>query len=99
MADFLQAIDLTLTRAQIHKLYEECRTIARVEHWNNQAVVEVRLVGGNERAVGVKVMVERVVLTGREEVERGNAEGRPVQTSLAATRPGSFPRYTSSDYL
>ena len=81
MADSLQAIDLTLTRAQIHKLYEECRTIARVEHWNNQAVVEVRLVGGNEKAVGVKVMVERVVLTGREEVETGNAEGRPYLES------------------
>jgi len=71
MSDHVQAFDLTLTLPQLHQFYEECRKIARLEHWNNQAVVEVQ-----PSAAGVRVTVERLVQTGREEVNKRKTEGR-----------------------
>ena len=77
MSNRLQTIDLALTFTQLHQFYEESRKIARVEHWNNQAVVEVQLMSGNAVGVGVKVIVERIAETVREEAKRRKAEGRP----------------------
>jgi hypothetical protein len=52
----------------MHQFYEEIRKITRVEHMNNQAVVDVQWAGGNEAGVAVRVVVEGILKTVREEV-------------------------------